>query len=70
MKYQRERKLVKAKFTTSLSLKMSTGKINKQYQTNYSPIQKKIYSFKTWVGTSKFFIFAWNMFIEYHFPLL
>lgn len=47
MKYQRERKLVKAKFTTSLSLKMSTGKINKQYQTNYSPIQKKIYSFKT-----------------------
>lgn len=41
MKYQRERKLVKAKFTTSLSLKMSTGKINKQYQTNYSPIQKK-----------------------------
>lgn len=47
MKYQRERKLVKAKFTTSLSLKMSTGKINKQYQTNYSPMQKKkIYSLK------------------------
>lgn len=43
MKYQRERKLEKAKFTTSLSLKMSTGKINKQYQTNYSPMQKKKY---------------------------
>lgn len=46
MKYQRERKLVKAKFTTSLSLKMSTGKINKQYQTNYSPIQKKYIALK------------------------
>lgn len=42
MKYQRERKLVKAKFTTSLSLNMSTGKINKQYQTNIPQLKKNI----------------------------